>query len=170
MEQSKEAKQVISELYDEFSKEAIKLQVKYDNNVSKLDELDLQIRSMSKTEDVDLKVFSPRRRISSETEKSAKLKETKEDLIQSNLEVERMLRYYSKRADRMKMLLELLTSNESIFKDEKEQPTALTKEELVKLQHRLDNCYHFIDTDPMRAKMEMKELLLFLGEFIVESD
>ena len=47
-----EAMQIISELLEEFSREEMKCKVKYDNNCSRLEEMDQQIRMMSKAEDV----------------------------------------------------------------------------------------------------------------------
>ena len=64
-----EAMNIINDLYDEFRKEATKLKIKYDNNCAKLEEMDQQIRLMAKTEDVEMRVFSPRRNISTENDK-----------------------------------------------------------------------------------------------------
>ena len=51
-----EAMQIVTDLYDEFSKEELKLKVKYDNNCAKLDEMDQQIRALSRSEDTEMRV------------------------------------------------------------------------------------------------------------------
>ena len=183
-----EAVQIISELYDEFSKEGAKNKVKADNNCARLEELDHQIRSLSKTEDIEMKVFSPRRQISAETERVTTLKKEREELDRVNRETERDYRYYSKRAEKLGYLLDLLERNEGIFIDSgpfdsakdpsiaainpkilAEQKETLSAD-LEKIQHRLDTVYHFIDSDVPRAKMEIKNLMLQMEDLIVKND
>lgn len=180
-----EAMNIINDLYDEFRKEATKLKIKYDNNCAKLEEMDQQIRLMAKTEDVEMRVFSPRRNISTENDKVTSLKNEREDLDKSNRETERYLRYYSKRADKMEYLMDVLERNKSQFfgnnvsevaTDNSVVETNVSSEyvatlsDLEKIQSRLDNCYHFIDGDSQRAKMEIKNLMIFLTDLIVKND
>lgn len=180
-----EAMHIINELYDEFSKEATKLKIKYDNNCAKLEELDQQIRHMAKTEDVEMRVFSPRRNISTETDKVTTLKNDRELLDKTNREVERDLRYYSKRAEKISYLSDVLERNESQFfggntsevpsdtdvvESKSSADSSVSISDLEKIQSRLDNCYHFIDGDPGRAKLEIKNLMILLTELIVKND
>ena len=180
-----EAMNIINDLYDEFSKEATKLKIKYDNNCSRLEELDQQIRLLAKTEDVEMRVFSPRRNISTETDKVTSLKNEREQLDKQNREVERELRYYSKRAEKMGYLLDVIERNQAqLFSNpDFEEATdvnvvetktsgnqGVTLSDLEKIQSRLDSCYHFIDGDSQRAKMEIKNLMIFLTDLIVKID
>lgn len=172
---------IINDLYEEFNKEVVKYQVRYDNNVSKLDEMDSQIHSMARADDYDIKVFSPRKHISSDTNKVTNLKLEREALIKTNNEVERELRYYSKRAERLKQLLDLLERNQGVFRESNPQLSENTSvvdrpvrpklseyqfDHLLKIQQRLDACYYFIDTDSNRAKLEIKDLMILIGEII----
>lgn len=177
-----EVMHIISELYDEFSKEEMKLKVKYDNNCARLEEMDFQIRHLSKTEDVEMRVFSPRRHISSETDKVTALKQEREQLEKTNREVERSLRYYSKRAEKLRYLSDILERNDATFfvseeseviadnsVNETTASSGVTVADLEKIQSRLDSCYHFIDGDAQRAKMELKNLMILLTELIVKN-
>ncbi|MBP5384129.1 MAG: hypothetical protein J6Y57_04040 [Lachnospiraceae bacterium] len=180
-----EAQQIITELCDEFSKEEMKLKVKYDNNCSRLEEMDQQIRLLSRTENVEMKVFSPRRHIASENDKVSVMKKEREELDKQNRETERDYRYYSKRAEKMRYLCDLMERNEGIFTDnsapgdfQAAQGDSVTsaeisarsyRDDLEKIQKKLDNCYHFIDSDVQRAKMEIKNLLLLITE-LMDSD
>ena len=42
----------------------------------------------------------------------------------------------------------------------------LRREEIEKIQKKLDNCYHFIDSDLQRAKMEIKNLMIMISEWL----
>ena len=173
-----EAMTIISELCDEFTKEEMKLKVKYDNNCAKLEEMDQQIRMMAKSEDLEMRVFSPRRNITSENEKLTGMKKEREEVDRANREVERDYRYYSKRAEKLRYLSDLMERNEGVFIEnttsedvhtsstvQSSAPDQNTQgETLSKIQKRLDNCYHFIDTDLQRAKMELKNLMIFIAE------
>ncbi|MBR6452419.1 MAG: hypothetical protein IKS87_06905 [Lachnospiraceae bacterium] len=177
-----EALQIVSDLFEEFSKEEMKLKVKYDNNCSKLEEMDQQIRLLSRSEDMEMRVFSPRKHISSENDKVVTLKREREELERSNRETERDYRYYSKRAEKLRYLLDLLERNEGVFLDntvgdfaadpktvEATSPVAadsVSVEDLKKLEKRLDSCYHFVDTDAQRAKLEMKNILIMVTDLI----
>lgn len=178
-----EAMHIVEDLCDEFNKEEKKLKIKYDNNCSRLEEMDHQIHVLSRTEDIEMRVFSPRKHISSETDKVASLKSEREILDKTNREVERDLRYYSKRAEKLRYLLDVLTRNEELFfeneenqiKDNnitevKQNPSGVSVSDLEKIQSRLDSCYHFIDGDPKRAKMELKNLMILLTDLIVKND
>ncbi len=178
-----EAMQIINELYDEFSKEEMKLKVKYDNNCSRLEEMDQQIRMMSKAEDVDMRAFSPRRHVASENDKIMVIRKEREELDRSNREVERDYRYFSKRAEKLRYLTDLMERNAGVFLDghtgedykntqttaydpAKETESSAIKDDLGKMQKRLDSIYHFIDTDQPRAKMEIKNLLILITELL----
>lgn len=177
-----EAMHIIEDLCDEFSKEENKLKIKYDNNCSRLEEMDHQIHVLSRSEDIEMRVFSPRKNISSETDKVTSLKNEREQLDKTNREIERNLRYYSKKAEKLRYLQDVLTRNEEMFfvdsngsqdetiKEAKPTPSGVSVSELEKIQSRLDNCYHFIEGDPNRAKMELKNLMIMLTDLIVKND
>ncbi len=177
-----EATLIITELYDEFSKEEMKLKVKYDNNCARLEEMDQQIHMMSKAEDVDMRAFSPRRHVSSENDKIQVLKKEREELDKVNREIERDYRYFSKRAEKLRYLSELMERNQGVFIDstipedfQNKQTTdtvaddssaATLRDDMTKIQKRLDSIYHFIDSDTPRAKLEIKNLLILITELL----
>ncbi len=184
MESKNEAMQIAMELLEEFSKEEMKLKIKYDNNCSRLEEMDQQIRMLARSEDTEMRVFSPRRHISSENDKVSVMKQEREELEKQNRETERNYRYYSKRADKLRQLTELMERNDGVFMDTvsatelhddkikdlpKQEQNALTKEDIEKIQKRLDNCYHFIDSDTQRCKMEIKNLMLMVSDLLENS-
>ncbi len=180
-----EAMQIVTELYEEFSKEELKLKVKYDNNCAKLDEMDQQIRVLSRSEDTEMRVFSPRKHISSDNDKISVMKKEREELDKANRETERNYRYYLKRAEKLKQLLDLMERNDGIFMDQstendfaavrntesaEQHQKDLQKEEIEKFQKKLDNCYHFIDSDTQRCKMELKNLMITVSEWLENSN
>ncbi len=178
-----EAMQILNDLCDEFGKEEMKLKVKYDNNCSRLEEMDHQIRLLSRSQDTEMRVFSPRRHISSENDKVQVMKKEREELDKQNRETERDYRYYARRAEKLRRVLELLERNEGVFientieedfstvrmEDASEPKSDLRTEEIEKIQKRLDNCYHFIDSDLQRAKMEIKNLMIMISEWLEAS-
>lgn len=180
-----EAMSIINDLYDEFSKEATKLKIKYDNNCARLEELDQQIRRMAKADDVEMRVFSPRRNVSTEADKVVSLKNEREELDRINREVERDLRYYTKRTEKISRLSDILEQNDSVFfsSSESNSPTesnikevsgidspSVSLADLEKIQARLDSCYHFVGSDSGRAKLEIKNLMIFLTDLIVKNN
>ena len=81
-------------------------------------------------------------------------------------------------------LMELMERNAGVFIDHATDPmpvssktvlqeeTAkrnLQREEIEKIQKRLDDCYHFIDTDSQRCKMELKNLMIMVSELLESS-
>ena len=177
-----EAQEIASELFEEFSKEEMKLKVKYDNNCSKLEEMDQQIRMLSRSEDTEMRVFSPRRHISTENDRVAVMKKEREELDKQNREIERNYRYYAKRAEKLHHLMELMDRDEGVFiehttaddfsvatqtkETEEKSGKDLQIEEIEKIQKKLDNCYHFIDSDTQRCKMEIKNLMILVAEWL----
>ncbi len=178
-----EAMQIISELLEEFSREEMKCKVKYDNNCSRLEEMDQQIRMMSKAEDVDMRAFSPRRHVSSENDKIVIMRKEREEIDRENREVERDYRYFTKRAEKLRYLTDVMERNASVFVENttpgdfkngqtqeinplNDTTVSKWKDGMEKMQKRLDSIYHFIDTDTPRAKMEIKNLLILITELL----
>lgn len=111
-----EAYTISKELYDEFNKIELEYKIKYDNNLSLLEEIDGNIAIFKNNEDVDFKVFSPRNLVSSNHEKIKNLYAEKEKLEIENNELLKQIKYYSERTNKLSRLLDIL-NNRSINND-----------------------------------------------------
>lgn len=222
---NEEALKIIRDLYDEFEKEENSLKVQHDNNSSKIEELEENILSLMKNEDIDYKVFSPRSIVSTNKEKIENLRKEKEDAEKSNKSVLKQMRYYSEKTEKLEYLLGLFKSEKDTDIDETElrsvdtntnintvnekstekysdskdtidskeddvkenvkenikdiveqkelssvKSTVLTsslQEELERVNHKLELCSKFVDTDSIRTKIEIKDAMRNLSDIIL---
>lgn len=175
------ADQIIKELYEEFHKEQISLKHQYDNNSAKIDELEESILCYIKNEDIDFKVFSPRSIVSTNSTKIDNLRNEKDNLENENKTLFKQLSYYSDRAIKLEKVMDVFNSEEkevkhnsctlhvdnsiNIINDEIDNQSEI-KSNLDKINHRINQCYHFCDTDINRTKVELKAISSLLNEFI----
>lgn len=190
-----EAEKMIRELFEEFSKEGIRLKLLQDNNSSKIGELEENILQLTKNEDVDYRFFSPRNVVSNNKGKIDDLRDEKEDLQKSNKSIFKQMTYYKEKADKLEQIKNLLERTvddrinknvklDSIDQEEKEVNTFKTIEdvkvsekksvieaslpsELERINHKLDLCGKFIENDPVRAKIEIKSIMRNLDDIII---
>lgn len=106
-----EIKSIISELKREFSNEEERLSSLERERTIKLDELDHQISSAKKNEDIDFKVFSPRNVNSSISEKISGMEQERKKLEQLLGDASRQKIYYSGKTEKLSRVLEILSEN-----------------------------------------------------------
>lgn len=126
---NEKALKIIRDLYDEFEKEENNLKVQYDNNSSKIEEMEENILSFMKNEDIDYKVFSPRSIVSTNKDKIEHLREEKEDVEKNNKSVLKQMKYYSEKTKKLEHLLSLFQNDNDV--DETEQISANKVDEKI---------------------------------------
>ena len=118
---------IIEDLLSEFEREGGKLQAEYDDNATRILEIDANILNFKESEDVDFKVFSPRKIDNQNEEKINSLKVEKQNIELTNKSLYRQLRYYSDKIEKLNEILsiikessneiEAITDNKSSYED-----------------------------------------------------
>ena len=103
-----EACDILVKLKEEFSTEEAKLQEISNDHEIRIDELDQQITTFRRNEDVDFRVFSPRNISTGTSDKIKVFENEKKQLEREKMEADKQLRYYSGKTDMISKVLDLL--------------------------------------------------------------
>ena len=103
-----EACDILIKLEQEFSMEESKLSEVSNDHAIRIDELDQQISTFRRNEDVDFRVFSPRNVSTGTSEKIAALEDEKKQLEREKREADKQLKYYSGKTEMIGKVLALL--------------------------------------------------------------
>jgi len=166
-----EEQEILKDLYDKLSEEKVEVLAKLNMNLSRINEIDQYVKSLSEKEDSDLKVFSPRNA-------DAFYKENidKNNSEKRLLEIEN--RNYYKRINQLDRYLESLSilmqgdkesncpadDNNGLrildIQEKDRQRIARdlhdsSLQNLAHLVHKIELSSMFIDQDPLRAKLEL---------------
>ena len=109
---------ILIKLKQEFSTEEAKLSEISDEHAVKIDELDQQITTSRRNEDVDFRVFSPRNVATGTSDKIKALENEKKQLEREKKEADKQLRYYSGKTEMIGRVLNLLRGD---LKEESEE-------------------------------------------------
>ena len=104
-----QANSIIDNLISEFSKEENKIRVLFDNNTSRLEELDENISNYKKNDDQEYRVFSPRNQSSANTDRLDSLKVERENVDKTISSLSRQLKYYSDKCKKLQDLKDLFS-------------------------------------------------------------
>lgn len=107
-----EAKFIIDNLYQEYNKKEVALQVEIDSLQEKLDDITINIKSFSTTVDSDYNVFSPRKIISKNDNKVEKLYDDKDKIEKQIKQLNADMNTYSHKSDQLMKVLKHLSSME----------------------------------------------------------
>lgn len=99
---------ILIKLKEEFSTEEAKLQEISNDHEIRIDELDQQIMTFRRNEDVDFRVFSPRNISTGTSDKIKVFENEKKQLEREKIEADKQLRYYSGKTDMISKVLNLL--------------------------------------------------------------
>lgn len=99
---------ILVKLEQEFSTEEAKLSEISSNHAIKIDELDQQITTFRRNEDVDFRVFSPRNVSTGNSEKIEALEDEKKQLEREKKDADKQLRYYSGKTEMIGRVLSIL--------------------------------------------------------------
>ena len=99
---------ILVKLEQEFSSEEAKLSEISNDHAVRIDELDQQITTFRRNEDVDFRVFSPRNVSTGTSDKIKALENEKKTLEREKKEADKQLRYYSGKTEMITRVLELI--------------------------------------------------------------
>lgn len=103
-----EACDILIKLEQEFADEEAKLSEVSNEHAIKIDELDQQITTFRRNEDVDFRVFSPRNISTGNSEKIKVLENEKKMLEREKRDADKQLHYYSGKTEMIGRVLDLL--------------------------------------------------------------
>ncbi len=127
---------ILIKLKQEFSTEEAKLSELSGEHAMRIDELDQQITTFRRNEDVDFRVFSPRNVSTGTSDKIKALESEKKQLEREKNDADKQLRYYSGKTEMIGKVLDLLRGD---LKEEsgEDSPTVLKSR----------NPFSFLDED-----------------------
>ena len=99
---------ILIKLEQEFSTEESKLYEISNEHAMKIDELDQQITTFRRNEDVDFRVFSPRNVSTGTSDKIKALENEKKQLEREKRDADKQLKYYSGKTEMIGRVLEIL--------------------------------------------------------------
>lgn len=130
---------ILIKLKQEFSTEEAKLSEISGEHAVKIDELDQQITTFRRNEDVDFRVFSPRNVTTGTSDKIKALESEKKQLEREKKEADKQLRYYSGKTEMIGRVLNLLrgdlieeSEDDSVTVRKSRNPFAFLDEEVEK--------------------------------------
>lgn len=103
-----EACDILLELEKEFAGEESKLADISNERYIKIEEIDHQILTLRRNEDVDFRVFSPRNSSTVNSEKIKNLEDDKKNLEREKKDADRQLSYYSGKTEKINKVIKLL--------------------------------------------------------------
>ena len=128
---------ILLKLEQEFSTEESKLYEISNEHAMKIDELDQQITTFRRNEDVDFRVFSPRNVSTGTSDKIKALETEKKQLEREKRDADKQLKYYSGKTEMIGRVLEILrgdlkeeSDKDSITVKKSRQPFAFLDEDL----------------------------------------
>ena len=143
---------ILLKLEQEFASEEAKLSDVSNEHAMKIDELDQQITTFRRNEDVDFRVFSPRNLSTITSDKIKSLEEDKKQLEREKKEADKQLRYYSGKTEMISRVLELLRSGLKEESDEDSSTVRNSKNPFSFLDEDQDSVVEFEDeTDDIAA-------------------
>ena len=127
---------ILTKLEQEFSLEEAKLSEISNEHAVKIDELDQQISTFRRNEDVDFRVFSPRNVSTGVSDKIKALEAEKKQLEREKKDADKQLKYYSGKTDMIGRVLSILRGD---LKDESEEDSTTVR--------KSRNPFAFLDED-----------------------
>lgn len=137
---------ILIKLEQEFSAEEAKLSEVSGEHAMRIDELDQQITTFRRNEDVDFRVFSPRNVSTATSEKITLLETEKKQLEREKKEADKQLRYYAGKTEMIGRVLDLLRGD---LKEESEEDSPTVRNSR--------NPFAFLDEDIEDEVIEDKE-------------
>ncbi len=131
---------ILIKLEQEFGTEEAKLSEVSKEHAVKIDELDQQITTFRRNEDVDFRVFSPRNVSTVTSDKIKVLENEKKQLEREKKEADKQLRYYSGKTEMISKVLSLLRGD--LKEDSSDDSSTVLKSR---------NPFAFLDEEPEEA-------------------
>lgn len=141
-----EACDILIKLEQEFSTEESKLSEVSNDHAIRIDELDQQISTFRRNEDVDFRVFSPRNVSTGTSEKIAALEDEKKLLEREKREADKQLKYYSGKTEMIGKVLTLLRGDLKEESSEDSSTVIMSRNPFAFLDEPTENVDDTIDT------------------------
>ena len=141
-----EACDILIKLEQEFSTEESKLSEVSNDHTIRIDELDQQISTFRRNEDVDFRVFSPRNVSTGTSEKIAALEDEKKQLEREKREADKQLKYYSGKTEMIGKVLSLLRGDLKEESSEDSSTVIMSRNPFAFLDDPTENADDTIDT------------------------
>ena len=141
-----EACDILIKLEQEFSTEESKLSEVSNDHAIRIDELDQQISTFRRNEDVDFRVFSPRNVSTGTSEKIAALEDEKKQLEREKREADKQLKYYSGKTEMIGKVLALLRGDLKEESSEDSSTVIMSRNPFAFLDEPTENPDDTIDT------------------------
>lgn len=141
-----EACDILIKLEQEFSTEESKLSEVSNDHAIRIDELDQQISTFRRNEDVDFRVFSPRNVSTGTSEKIAALEDEKKQLEREKREADKQLKYYSGKTEMIGKVLALLRGDLKEESSEDSSTVIMSRNPFAFLDDPMENADDTIDT------------------------
>lgn len=140
-----EACDILIKLEQEFSTEESKLSEVSNDHAIRIDELDQQISTFRRNEDVDFRVFSPRNVSTGTSEKIAALEDEKKQLEREKREADKQLKYYSGKTEMIGKVLALLRGDLKEESSEDSSTVIMSRNPFAFLDEPTENADDTID-------------------------
>lgn len=160
---------IINDLLSEFEKEGGKLQAEYDDNAVRIIEIEENIHNFKENEDIDFKVFSPRKIDNKNEEKINALRSEMQNVELANKSLFRQLRYYSDKIEKLNEILTIIKEDKG--DDEVTQISAL--DDITNVDEKILAYYDSIakdDEDDIEEKYQIKESEVRSGWKIIKEE
>lgn len=141
-----EACDILIKLEQEFSTEESKLSEVSNDHAIRIDELDQQISTFRRNEDVDFRVFSPRNVSTGTSEKISALEDEKRLLEREKREADKQLKYYSGKTEMIGKVLTLLRGDLKEESSEDSSTVIMSRNPFAFLDEPTENVDDTIDT------------------------
>lgn len=142
-----EACDILIKLEQEFSSEESKLSEVSNDHAIRIDELDQQISTFRRNEDVDFRVFSPRNVSTGTSEKIAALEDEKKQLEREKRDADKQLKYYSGKTEMIGKVLALLRGDLKEESSEDSSTVIMSKNPFAFLDEVTENEESVFDND-----------------------
>jgi len=151
---------ILISLQREFSSEEDRLKEISRGHAYRIDELDQQITTVRKNEDIDYRVFSPRNVSMDNSEKITSLEEEKLSLEKEKKEADKNMGYYSGKAEKLSKVIYILKKNfepDSFIDEDEDNNTETTVSEDLFKPKKKANPFAFLDEEPEEDEEDIPE-------------
>lgn len=164
---------ILIDVLNELKQELIKLDTQMKYNSRCIKEADIHLKDFAETEDI--KVFNPRNMETIYKEEIQKLIKSKEDFVRQNEHLKEKRDVLSARVSKLEKILNRENHKINVLKIQEEDRKRIARDlhdtslqNLTHLVHKIELCSMYIDTDPVRAKLELSIANKHLKETIDE--
>lgn len=179
----KEISNIVEELYNEFYEEKNRLDLMYQEQTEKLDAVKHYIEDLEQDDNADFNIFSPRNVRVNHTDKIEQLKKEQKEAEEEKDRIFKKQQYYEEKVHKLKEYRqneydETKEDNSTednvyiLLLQEKEKQRIsrdlhdTTVQDLTHMVHKSELCMKYIDSDPIRAKLELETLHKGIKEII----